>query len=238
MAAMDDSSHWMPETPAEALAAPVRETVEVAGRRFVITRPSAVDRLIDYPGFPGAGTSDEYLPVWARLWPVARILAQAILDEPWPIGEGGQPLAALEIGCGLGLPGLAALARGLHVTFSDYDTTALRFAADNARGNGFTAFELLPMDWRHPPARLQFPVILGSDLIYQLQMASPLASLIKQLLAPGGQCLLTDQNRIQGPALQQAMVACQLTFTTESVTTIDSEGQSVAGTLYRIRHGG
>lgn len=230
---MDDSSApWLPETPAEALGAPVRETIEVAGRQFILTRPCAVDRLIDYPGFPGAGTSDEYLPVWARLWPVAQILAQAILSEPWPPGN----LTALELGCGLGLPGIAALARGLHVTFSDYDLTALRFAADNARANGFTNFEILPLDWRHPPAGVQYPVILGSDLIYQMQMAGPLAGLIKQLLAPGGTCLLSDQNRAQGPALQAAMEKCQLTFTTQALTTTDSEGQEVGGTLYRIKH--
>ena len=55
---------------------------------------------------------------------------------------------ALEVGCGLGLPGIVALSLGLHVTFSDYDATALRFAADNARLNGCGDFELLHMDWR------------------------------------------------------------------------------------------
>ena len=58
----------------------------------------------------------------------------------------------MEIGCGLGLPGIAALSKGLRVTFSDYDPLALRFAADNARANGFTDFKVLQLDWRHPPA--------------------------------------------------------------------------------------
>ena len=40
---------------------------------------------------------------------------------------------ALEVGCGLGLPGIVALSMGLQVTFSDYDACALRFAADEAR---------------------------------------------------------------------------------------------------------
>ena len=58
----------------------------------------------------------------------------------------------VEVGCGLGLPGIAALACGLRVTFTDYDATALRFAADNARANGFEEFEVYePVTVREPP---------------------------------------------------------------------------------------
>jgi hypothetical protein len=59
----------------------------------------------------------------------------------------------------------AALARGLRVTFSDYDATALRFAADNAALNDCDNFETLQMDWRYPPTDRQFPMILAADLI-------------------------------------------------------------------------
>ena len=53
-------------------------------------------------------------------------LAKVILREDWTPG-----LEALEIGCGLGLPGIAALAKGLRVIFTDYDATALHSAAWN-----------------------------------------------------------------------------------------------------------
>src|SRR5437660_1743119 len=108
-------------------------------------------------------------PCGAALWRAARMLAKAALREPWAPG-----LTALEIGCGLGLPGLAALAKGLHVIFSDYDRTALRFAAENARINGYTDFELLAMDWRYPPPALQVPVLLAADLIYEMRSVAPI----------------------------------------------------------------
>src|SRR5437879_4526309 len=126
----------MPETPWEALGKSVREEVILEGHTFLIDRPTESDRLLDHPAIQAAFTQDEYMPYWADLWPAARMLAKAILREPWQPG-----LEALEIGCGLGLPGIAALARGLHVTFSDYDLTALRFAAGNARLNGFSDFK-------------------------------------------------------------------------------------------------
>ena len=125
----------LPETPWEALGAILREQVCIEGQTFVITRPDESDRLLDHPFVRSAFAADEYLPYWADLWPAARMLAKVILRESWtPATE------ALEIGCGLGLPGIVALSRGLRVTFSDYDATALRFAADNARLNGLARF--------------------------------------------------------------------------------------------------
>src|SRR5579871_4700713 len=128
----------MPQTPRDALGPLLREQVIVEERTFIIMRPSESDRLLDHPSVRTAFAADEYMPYWADLWPAARMLAKAILRETWTPGQ-----RALEVGCGLGLPGITALAMGLRVTFSDYDATALRFAADNARLNGFEDFQLL-----------------------------------------------------------------------------------------------
>src|SRR5947209_16839725 len=177
--------HRFPETPLDAIDGEVREPVIIDDRTFEITRPDNSDRLLDHPAVLSAFAADEYMPYWADLWPAARMLAKAILREPWAPGT-----EALEIGCGLGLPGIAALAAGLRVTFSDYDATALRFAADNARLNGFDNFETLQMDWRYPPANLQYPILLASDLIYEMRNVAPLVDLIKQMLEPNGVCLL------------------------------------------------
>jgi len=219
----------LPETPLEALGPTVRETVMIGGRDFVVTRPDAVDRLIDHPVLGGGGAADEYVPYWAHLWPAARLLAEVVLHKPWP--EGDRPAAVLEIGCGLGLPGLAALARGVRVTFSDYDATALRFAADNARANGFTDFEVLTMDWRRPPRGLRFPLLLGADLLYDVALVRPLAALIRGMLAPGGLCLLANGDRVALQALAPALLAEGLTFEREERT----DGATWRGTLYRIR---
>src|SRR5437762_5099008 len=126
----------LPETPWEALGPRIREKVVIDAHTFVMARPGESDKLLDHPAVRAAFAADEYMPYWADLWPAARMLAKAILREPWSDG-----LHALEVGCGLGLPGIAALARGLRVTFSDYDATALHFAALNSRLNGFNDFE-------------------------------------------------------------------------------------------------
>src|ERR1700704_5539688 len=130
-----------PEAMLDKLGPILRETVIVENRTYLIDHPGEADRLISVPAVHEAFARDEYMPYWADLWPAARMLAKAILHEPWLPG-----IEALEVGCGLGLPGIVALSLGVKVTFSDYDACALRFAADNARLNGCNDFRTLQLD--------------------------------------------------------------------------------------------
>jgi predicted nicotinamide N-methyase len=123
---------------------------------------------------------------------------------------------------------------GLRVTFSDYDATALRFAADNARANGFHAFDTLQMDWRYPPDDVRFPLILASDLIYEMRNVAPLVALIQKMLEPGGVCLLTDQDRVPSHVLRDTLTAEGLPFTTKIMRAGEPGGRRLKGTLYRI----
>lgn len=219
------------ETPLEILGPPVREPVIVEEKTFLIDRPEESDRIMDHPAVRSVFAAQEYLPYWADLWPASRMLAKAILREQWTPG-----VEALEIGCGLGLPGVVALSVGLRVIFSDCDATALRFAAANARLNGFDDFRVLHVDWRHPPADFQVPVILASDLIYELRNVEPIVRLIKNVLRPDGLCLLTDQDRVPAHVLREALPAVGLQFTMTVMRAGEPGGRRVKGTLYRITH--
>jgi predicted nicotinamide N-methyase len=157
------------------------------------------------------------------------MLARAILHESWPPGS-----AALEIGCGLGLPGIVALSMGVRVTFSDYDPCALRFAADNARLNGYSNFDAMQLDWRNSPDGLRVPIILASDLVYEVRNVAPVAAFIRKTLQPGGFCLLTDQDRIPAQVLRDCLQAEGLAFTTKMMRAGEPGGRRVKGTLYRI----
>src|SRR4051812_46398627 len=182
----------MPETPLEALGPVVEEQVFIEEQTFRLTKPTDSDRLLDHPAVRSAFAADEYMPYWADLWPAARMLAKVLVREQFAIGEGPGRLHALEVGCGLGLPGLVALSLGMRVTFSDYDATAVHFAAANARRHGYPDFDLLHMDRRFPPADRKFKLILAADLIYEMRNIDPLVGLIEAMLHPDGECLLTD----------------------------------------------
>jgi predicted nicotinamide N-methyase len=218
-----------PETVLDKLGPILRETVFVEDRTYFIEHPAEADRLMNLEAVHDAFARDEYMPYWADLWPASRMLAKAILHEPWTPGT-----EALEVGCGLGLPGIVALSMGLKVIFSDYDACALRFAADNASLNGYDDFRAMQLDWRSPPVGLGVSVLLASDLVYELRNVAPLVAFVKRVLLPGGVCLLTDQDRIPAHALKEILQDEGLPFTTKVMRAGEPGGRRLKGTLYRI----
>src|SRR5947209_6882193 len=117
------------ETPFTSVADRQIELVIVERFRFQIERPADSYALLDDPVVRAAHDRDEYMPYWADIWPAARMLAKAVAKEDWSTyAQLGERLQVLELGCGLGVPGLTALACGLDVIFSDYDLTAVNFA--------------------------------------------------------------------------------------------------------------
>src|SRR3954447_2768967 len=124
------------ETPLTSITDRQIELVIIDRFRFQVERPADSYALLDDPVVREAHDRDEYMPYWADIWPASRMLAKAIAREDWSLyPKASEKLEALELGCGLGIPGLTALACGLQVIFSDYDVTAVKFAANNARRN-------------------------------------------------------------------------------------------------------
>ena len=218
-------------TPKEAISEIVRDNVFIGDYTFRIDRPAHSDRLFDHPWVRAAYAADRYAPYWTQLWPSARMLAKVIVRENWPAGAG----PVLEIGCGLGLAGIAALARGLEVVFSDVDQTALEFAAGNARLNGFQAFRTLLLDFRCPPSDEKYSVVIGSDLMYEEQMVDPLVGLLRSVLAPGGVCLITDPDRAPARVFRWKLGEAGYDVVPELVRAGEPGGERTKGTLYRIR---
>jgi predicted nicotinamide N-methyase len=191
-----------------------------------------MDTFFDHPAVRAAYEADEYIPYWSELWPASRMLAKVVLREPWEPYP--QPVEVLEVGCGLGLAGIATLARGLSVTFSDLDETATRFAAANARLNGFTHFRTAGIDLRHPPTGLQVPVLLGADLLYEPRMVETLVGFIDRVLAPNGVCLIADPDRYSARPFRWTAEQAGLRVTSSLVRAGEPGGERHKGTLYRI----
>jgi predicted nicotinamide N-methyase len=184
----------LPEIPGGWSAKEIR----VLDRMFRVTLPADPDAFLDDPAVHAAHEIDEYMPYWPYLWPAAYAMSAAVLRENWPPGA-----AALEIGAGIGLVGLAALSRGLRVTFSDYQATAVELALRNARENGFPNAEGLLLDWRAPLDR-KFPIILGCDVVYEIRNHAPILDVLDRMLAEEGVCWIGDGGR------QHAHAFCEL----------------------------
>jgi len=210
-------------------------THEVGGRIIRLVRPTEPDRLLDDPEVIAWNRRDDYMPYWAYVWPGAYLLAEAVMREPWPVVHGAETLVALEIGCGLGLAGMAALAVGLRVEFSDYDQGPLEFVARGVAANGFDPARcvLRRLDWRNLPDE-QFPIILGSDVIYEARLVPLVANLLSKLLAPGGLGLIATPYRLSAEGFPAALASAGLICRAEAATADYEDGETVQGTVYRV----
>jgi predicted nicotinamide N-methyase len=211
-------------------------TFRFGAHAIKVVRPVDPDRLLDDPGVLERNKRDDYMPYWAYLWPGAYLLAEAVAREPWPSGPAGQPIGALEIGCGLGLAGLVAMARGLAVQFSDYDRAPLGFVARSVVENGFDAsrYSMKVLDWRDLPDE-RFPVILGADVIYESRLVPLVAKVLAAMLAPGGIGLIASPYRVAAEGFPAAAGALGLTCSAELATAKAEDGRPIAGTIYRVR---
>lgn len=224
-------------TPPEVVAEVMRELVFIDEHTFRIQRPVDSDTLFNHPWVRATSAAEGYAPYWATLWPSARMLAKTVMREAWDTYAAPRPIRVLEVGCGLGLAGVACLARGLDVTFSDVDETALAFAAVNARLNGFDTFGTQLLDFLCPPDDVKYPVVIGSDLMYEERMVDALVAVLTAVLAPGGVCLIADPDRTAARIFKWKLQAAGYDVTPEFARAGEPGGERTKGTLYRIRMG-
>jgi predicted nicotinamide N-methyase len=216
----------------------VVSSLQLAGLTIKLVRPADPDQLLDDPLVVNWNRHDDYMPYWAYVWPAAYLLAECVAREPWNEAiEGGRDAQVLEIGCGLGLAGLVAVARGLCVQFTDYDQAALDFVAQSAAENDFDAarYSVRRLDWRCLPDE-RYPIILGADVIYEARLVPLVAALLRRLLAPGGVGLLASPYRLAANSFPAALAEAGLVCRTEAVTAHTDDGQLIKGTIYRVTH--
>lgn len=146
---------------------------------------------------------DERLPYWAEIWPSAIGLGRHLFEYPAPAGS-----EILELGCGIGVAGIAAAAAGLVVTASDYEEDALAFARYNARMNRLeerVSFRFL--DWRNPDLDRKYAIVIGSDILYERPNHEPIQQLLSDTLEPGGMFLTSDPDRRATAHFVESMIA-------------------------------
>ena len=152
--------------------------------RVSILRPPSPEELIDEAAFD----EDEFLPYWAELWPSGLALARHVAAREV------HGLRVLELGCGLGLPALAAALRGADVLATDWAEDAIELLRQNAERND-AFLRIARVRWSEPEPLLRaapWDLVLGADLLYEARNAEQLAELLPSL---GGEVLLAEPGR-------------------------------------------
>ena len=165
--------------------------MEIAGRFFEIELPDAERMLQDAVAGEANGAAG-WDPYWGLLWAAAPRTAELLIRgaPPWE--------SSLELGCGVGLAGIAALSTGRSVTFSDQSASAVQMAVQNAVKNGYDGAAGLVFSWAQPVEQ-QFDFLFGSDILYDREGHGPLLRTLSAMLKRGGRVWIGDAGRSNAP---------------------------------------
>ena len=151
----------------------VWQTVRLPSGELRLEQPEEAAELPD----DGAVEWAPIAPYWAVLWRSGAELARE-LD-----GAALRGLRVVELGCGLGVPSIAAARAGATVLATDADADALELVSRNARANGVRV-ETALVDWASPDElvnRGPFDLALAADVLYERASVAQLRSLLPRL---------------------------------------------------------
>jgi predicted nicotinamide N-methyase len=128
---------------------------------------------------PDAGAVEwaPLVPYWSVLWRSGVALASE-LD-----GTALQGLRVVELGCGLGVPSIAAARAGAEVLATDACAEALALLRRNAEAND-VRIETRRVDWAHPDELVgwaPFDLVLAADVLYERASVAMLLSVLPRL---------------------------------------------------------
>lgn len=168
--------------------------VTINGLSLSLFTPASIDPFID---------SDDVMvnfPLWAKIWEASGVLAGYLTRlTPDPAKT------MLEIGCGLGMVGIAAAKTGHRITMTELNPDALNFARANALANGCTEVSIEHLDWNAPCLADRFDYIVGSETVYKSEDIDGLESLFDRYLKPGGTIILAEGVRSTGVEFWERM---------------------------------
>jgi predicted nicotinamide N-methyase len=165
----------------------VSERIALPGGEVELARPRDAEALLSEEAFE----REEYLPYWAELWASGLALAHDLSMRSLRCKR------TLELGCGLGLPSIAAARAGGRVLATDWSPDALRATAENAARNGVDV-ETMLCSWAKPAAiveRAPWDLVLASDVLYERRNADQLLAVLPRLVDERGRVMIADPGR-------------------------------------------
>ena len=146
-------------------------------------------------------------PYFGTLWPSGRGLARWLARRTGCVPGCLSGQVVVELGCGLALPSLVAARLGARVIATDRHPDVPGLLAANA-ARAEVAIEYRALDWRRADELVAlreqcgpFDLVLGSDLLYEAELATTLGPALARLCGPRTRVLLVDPGR---PHLQEA----------------------------------
>ena len=203
------------------------DSLKVSGNTVRILKVADLEEFLEGKD-PLANVSE--FPFWIRLWDAAMILSYVLGAQTETKGK-----RLLELGAGLGAPGLAAAAAGFDVTLSDYENIIMDFQKVSAAASGLTNVEFSHLDWLNPPEIEPFDVLAGAEILFRDEFFEPLLNIFKTCLKPDGMIYLAHDSKRQslGKFLKIAQADFDISLKEQSFI---RDGQKITVIVNRLRH--
>jgi predicted nicotinamide N-methyase len=151
----------------------INQSIDLPGGELRLLLPRESAELPDDGGVEWAPIA----PYWSVLWRSGVALARDLDDAAL------RGLRVVELGCGLGVPSIAAARDGAVVLATDASAEALSLVARNARLNEVD-LDTARVDWGEPHElvrRAPFDLVLAADVLYERAHVDMLLSLLPRL---------------------------------------------------------
>lgn len=200
---------------------------EIGEKRLRLLKIADLEEFLDGKD-PFANVSE--FPFWIRLWDAAMVLAYILGSQKDTEGK-----HLLELGAGLGAPGLAAAAAGYTVTLSDYEDIIMDFQKVSAAASGLQGVKFVHLDWLETQTLEPFDVLAGAEILFRDEFFQPILNIFSTLLKPGGTIFLAHDATRQ--SLPKFLKLADKDFDIAlKKQTINRDGRTKTIIINRLRH--
>lgn len=148
------------------------------------------------------GISSASWPLFGLIWPSSRILADIM--QNYKIED----KKILEVGCGIALSSLVLNERYANITATDYHPEVQSYLLKNTKLNNDRDIPFVRTSWQERENTLgKFDVIIGSDLLYEIDHATLLGDFIAYHASSTCEVIIVDPGRSNQAKFTQKMIS-------------------------------
>jgi predicted nicotinamide N-methyase len=144
-----------------------------------------------------------------QIWPTSILLSRMFLSDSFARFLNGK--SVVELGAGVGIPGLALSSRGIQTVITDHRADIVRLVESNIHLNGIGCARADIIDWEIPvSAEFQhsFDFVFACDVLYDQSKMGAFIGCLDSLVRANGRILVITAKEREGvyafaPLLQQ-----------------------------------
>lgn len=176
------------------------------------------------------GISSSNWSLFGVVWDSSQVLARVMFDYDIK----GKRI--LEVGCGIGLSSLMLNGRNADITATDYHPEVEIFLAQNVMLNKGKDIPFVRTGWADRETTLgKFDVIIGSDLLYEIDHIDLLSDFINQHSQPQCEVIIVDPGRGQHARFSKKMVKLGYSHSQSKPDNVDYLTKSFKGQVLRYQ---